>query len=282
MFDRFTEGARKAICLARNEARALRHALVGTEHLLLGLARERSGGAAVVLDRLDLDRESVRNEVRRLVPGGAPIPEGVLLSLTARGVEALAAAEKAARRSWRPGDPRTYIGTEHILVGLLSIPGCGASRVLDRLGRRDLACREVLRLLFAGKSPPKWSEWTAAPGTGPPGGDELAWLDAGKHLGKLTSSFLTQGLKPPLLAAPGPLPALPAAPTGSLCPRGHGAMDQLLRQGVHVAVCPRCLGTFFPPGELEKALRVLGATLAGPGAADELAKLLWRLLDPSE
>ena len=116
VFERFTERARQVVVLAQDEARALRDDHIGTEHLLLGLMREEPGVAARVLGEAGLDVDVVRDRIRAIVgerddpsPGAIPFSPG-----------AKAALEAALRESLDVG--HNFIGTEHILLGILRTP----------------------------------------------------------------------------------------------------------------------------------------------------------------
>jgi hypothetical protein len=126
VFERFTERARQVVVLAQEEARALRHNYIGTEHLLLGLLREEEGIAARVLGSLGLTVEEVRAQVARIVGPGDEVVTGQI-SLTPRAQKVL---EFALRESLSLG--HNYIGTEHILLGLVKeSEGVGARILLD-------------------------------------------------------------------------------------------------------------------------------------------------------
>ena len=112
MFERFTERARQVVVLAQDEARALRHNYIGTEHLLLGLLREEEGLAAGVLEALEVSLEEVRAEVARIIGSGEEVTTG-MIPFTPRGKKVL---ELALREALSLG--HNHIGTEHILLGL--------------------------------------------------------------------------------------------------------------------------------------------------------------------
>jgi ATP-dependent Clp protease ATP-binding subunit ClpC len=114
VFERFTEPARQVVVLAQDEARALKHNYIGTEHLLLGLLRERTGKAAQVLDSLDLALENVRAEVLRVVGPGTDVP-GSQMPFTPRAKLVL---ELALREALSLG--HDYIGPEHVLLGVVA------------------------------------------------------------------------------------------------------------------------------------------------------------------
>jgi hypothetical protein len=130
MTERFTERTKKVLSLAREEAARLRHEFIGTEHLLLGLVAEGSGVAAQVLARMEVDLARVRTAVEAVVqagPTGAKMPDKVFLTPRAkRAMDAAAATAKEMGHS--------YIGTEHLLMGLLREGEGVAARVLRDLG----------------------------------------------------------------------------------------------------------------------------------------------------
>ena len=130
MFERFTERARQVIVLAQEEARMLRHNYIGTEHLLLGLLREADGVAARVLGTLEVSLEEVRGEVTRIVGEGEHESQGQI-PFTPRAKKVL---ELALREALSLG--HNYIGTEHILLGLMRESEGVAARILERPGRR--------------------------------------------------------------------------------------------------------------------------------------------------
>ena len=114
VFERFTERARHVVVLAQEEARALGHQYIGTEHILLGLLREQEGMAARALGSLDITIEGVRGQVVRMVGSGEEVTSGQI-PFTQRAKKVL---ERALRESLSLG--HNYIGTEHILLGLIS------------------------------------------------------------------------------------------------------------------------------------------------------------------
>jgi ATP-dependent Clp protease ATP-binding subunit ClpC len=116
VFERFTERARHVVVLAQEEARALRHNYIGTEHILLGLLREEEGMAARVLESLEFTVEPVRDQVVRIVGSGEEVTTGQI-PFTPRTKKVL---ELALREALNLG--HNYIGTEHILLGLIAEP----------------------------------------------------------------------------------------------------------------------------------------------------------------
>ena len=144
MFDRLTENAQKVLKYAKQEAQRMGHQYIGTEHLLLGLVREGTGVAATVLQRLGLDPKRVRFEVEKVVKGGADlISSGREF---APGPRAKKVFEYAFEEAKRLG--QNYIGTEHILLGLLREEEGIAGQVLLRLGiELDEVQEAVMELL---------------------------------------------------------------------------------------------------------------------------------------
>src|SRR5262249_25624389 len=124
MFERFTERARQVVVLAQEEARTLKHNYIGTEHILLGLLREEEGLAARVLESLDITVERVRAQVVRIVGSGEEVTSGQI-PFTPRAKKVL---ELALREALSLG--HNYIGTEHILLGLVRENEGVAPRIL--------------------------------------------------------------------------------------------------------------------------------------------------------
>jgi ATP-dependent Clp protease ATP-binding subunit ClpC len=140
MFERFTERARLVVVLAQDEARTLKHNYIGTEHILLGLLREEEGLAAGVLDSLDIPVEEVRAQVARIVGQGDEVTTGQI-PFTPRAKKVL---ELALREALSLG--HNYIGTEHILLGLVrENEGVAARILLDFDADAEKICNELLR-----------------------------------------------------------------------------------------------------------------------------------------
>jgi len=143
VFERFTERARQVVVLAQDEARALGHRYIGTEHLLLGLLREEEGLAARALASLNVTIEEVRAKVERIVGRGEGDAETGQIPFTPRAKKTL---ELALRESQALG--HDYIGTEHILLGLARQDDGVAGQILSALGVDvDTIRRHVIRLL---------------------------------------------------------------------------------------------------------------------------------------
>ena len=128
MFNRFTERAQRVLFLAQEEAVRMGHAVVGTEHILLGLIREGDGFAAKVLGALGIDAGSVRQATEQVVGRGQGSP-GKELTLTPRGKKVLELSVEEARRMGH-----SYVGTEHLLLGLIREGEGVAAQVLNGLG----------------------------------------------------------------------------------------------------------------------------------------------------
>ncbi|MEJ7567579.1 MAG: ATP-dependent Clp protease ATP-binding subunit [Gaiellaceae bacterium] len=142
MFERFTERARQVVVLAQDEARALKHNYIGTEHILLGLLREEEGLAARVLESLDITVEEVRAQVARIVGQGDEVTTGQI-PFTPRAKKVL---ELALREALSLG--HNYIGTEHILLGLVrENEGVAARILLDFDADAEKIRNEIIRML---------------------------------------------------------------------------------------------------------------------------------------
>lgn len=160
MYEQFDEPARAAVAIAQDEARALGHGRVGTEHLLLGVLRARAGRGADVLRRLGVDHQAALAHVMRIEGLAEAPPEGEL-PLTARSQEAL---ELAMREAYELRAPS--VGTEHVLLGLLEEREGLAVRVLADAGLTPEGVRaELLKGVAAGAPAPAaaGSDGEAAP-----------------------------------------------------------------------------------------------------------------------
>ncbi len=149
MFERFTDRARKVMALANQEAQRFNHEYIGTEHILLGLVKEGSGVGANVLKNLDVDLRKVRLEVEKLVKSGPDMVTMGKLPQTPRAKKVIEYAIEEARNL-----NHNYVGTEHLLLGLLREHEGVAAQVLMNLGLKLEDVREeVLNLLGAGVDP---------------------------------------------------------------------------------------------------------------------------------
>jgi ATP-dependent Clp protease ATP-binding subunit ClpA len=175
MFERFTDRARRVVVLAQEEARMLNHAHIGTEHLLLGLVHEGQGVAARALEALGISLEAVRLEVEEVIGRGERPPSGHI-PFTPRAKKVL---ELSLRESNQLG--HQYIGTEHILLGLLREGEGVAAQVLVKMGADLNRVRQkVIELLHghSGERPPSGRGVRARSGGARSGGDILDLLDA--------------------------------------------------------------------------------------------------------
>src|SRR3974390_2015021 len=142
MFERFTDRARRVVVLAQQEARRLDHNYIGTEHILLGLVREGEGIAATALDQLGISLDAVRQQVEEIIGRGQQAPSGHI-PFTPRGKKVL---ELSLRESLQLG--HDYIGTEHILLGLVREGGGVAAQILVKLGAElNRVRQQVIQLL---------------------------------------------------------------------------------------------------------------------------------------
>src|SRR6266705_1617611 len=145
-FDKFTERARKVLSLAQEEAQRFQHNYIGTEHLLLGLVREGEGVAAKVLSNLGVELQTVRNAVEFIIGRGDRIVLGEI-GLTPRAKKVIELAIDEARRM-----NHHYIGTEHLLLGLIREGEGVAAGVLESLGiKLEQARKETLKMLDGGR-----------------------------------------------------------------------------------------------------------------------------------
>jgi ATP-dependent Clp protease ATP-binding subunit ClpC len=146
MYERFTDRARKVMQLANQEAQRFNHEYIGTEHVLLGLVKEGSGVAANVLKNLDVDLRRIRNEVEKIVQSGPDMVTMGKLPQTPRAKKVIEYAMEEARNL-----NHNYVGTEHLLLGLLREQEGVAAQVLMNLGLKLEDVREeVLNLLGHG------------------------------------------------------------------------------------------------------------------------------------
>ncbi|NLF08060.1 MAG: AAA family ATPase, partial [Pirellulaceae bacterium] len=154
MYERFTDRARKVMQLANQEAQRFNHEYIGTEHILLGLIKEGSGVAANVLKNLDVDLRKIRLEVEKLVQSGPDMVTMGKLPQTPRAKKVIEYSMEEARNL-----NHNYVGTEHILLGLLREQEGVAAQVLMNLGLRLEDVREeVLNLLGHGMEGAEGSE----------------------------------------------------------------------------------------------------------------------------
>ncbi|MGI6574283.1 MAG: ATP-dependent Clp protease ATP-binding subunit [bacterium] len=148
MYARFTQRAQRVLVLAQEEARRLQYPYIGTEHILLGLIREGTGVAAKVLTELGLDAEKIRKEVEQIIgPGNGTIAEEI--SFTPRAKRVIELAIDEGRRLGH-----NYVGTEHLLLGLIREGEGVAAQVLHNLGADlEKARSQIIQFMGQGKQP---------------------------------------------------------------------------------------------------------------------------------
>jgi ATP-dependent Clp protease ATP-binding subunit ClpC len=144
MFERFTDRARRVVVLAQEEARMLNHNYIGTEHILLGLIHEGEGVAAKALESLGISLEAVRSQVEEIIGQGQAAPTGHI-PFTPRAKKVL---ELSLREALQLG--HNYIGTEHILLGLIREGEGVAAQVLQKLGADLNRVRQQVIQLLSG------------------------------------------------------------------------------------------------------------------------------------
>jgi ATP-dependent Clp protease ATP-binding subunit ClpC len=144
VFERFTDRARRVVVLAQEEARLLNHNYIGTEHILLGLIHEGEGVAARALESMGINLESVRSQVVEIIGQGAQAPSGHI-PFTPRAKKVL---ELSLREALQLG--HNYIGTEHILLGLIREGEGVAAQVLQKLGAELHKVRQTVIQLLSG------------------------------------------------------------------------------------------------------------------------------------
>ncbi|HEX3600048.1 MAG TPA: Clp protease N-terminal domain-containing protein, partial [Lacipirellulaceae bacterium] len=167
MYERFTDRARKVMQLANQEAQRFNHEYIGTEHVLLGLIKEGSGVAANVLKNLDVDLRKIRLEVEKLVQSGPDMVTMGKLPQTPRAKKVIEYSMEEARNL-----NHNYVGTEHILLGLLREQEGVAAQVLMNLGLKLEEVREeVLNLLGHGIEGAEGTERGGRGGVGEEGGE---------------------------------------------------------------------------------------------------------------
>ncbi|MBQ2820354.1 MAG: ATP-dependent Clp protease ATP-binding subunit [Thermoguttaceae bacterium] len=181
MYERFTDRARKVLQLANQEAQRLNHEYIGTEHILLGLVKEGSGVAANVLKNMDVDLAKIRREVEKLVNQGTDMIAMGKLPQTPRAKKAIEYAVEEARNF-----SHTYVGTEHLLLGLLREEEGVAAQVLLNLGLSlDRVRDQILELMGNGKD----SAERSAASVGGPSADTDSPKPSGKSKTPALDSF---------------------------------------------------------------------------------------------
>src|SRR5881396_757130 len=177
VFERFSDRARRVVVLAQEEARMLNHNYIGTEHILLGLSHEGEGVAAKALESVGVSLGAVRSQVEEIIGRGQSEPSGHI-PFTPRAKKVL---ELSLRESLQLG--HNYIGTEHILLGLIREGEGVAAQVLVKLGADLSRVRQQVIQLLSGYS-------GAGPQGGAPGSGEKAGATAGGTGGETPSGSL--------------------------------------------------------------------------------------------
>jgi ATP-dependent Clp protease ATP-binding subunit ClpC len=177
MFERFTDRARRVVVLAQEEARMLNHNYIGTEHILLGLIHEGEGVAAKALESLNISLEAVRQQVEEIIGQGQAAPTGHI-PFTPRAKKVL---ELSLREALQLG--HNYIGTEHILLGLIREGEGVAAQVLQKLGADLNRVRQTVIQLLSGYTGGKGEQTPGGQGESGPQGSMV--LDQLAREGKL-------------------------------------------------------------------------------------------------
>jgi ATP-dependent Clp protease ATP-binding subunit ClpC len=216
VFERFTDRSRRVVVLAQEEARMLNHNYIGTEHILLGLIHEGEGVAARALEALNISLDAARRRVEEIIGQGQADPRGHI-PFTPRAKKVL---ELSLREALQLG--HNYIGTEHLLLGLIREGEGVASQVLQELGADLNRVRQTVIQLLSG--------YTA--------GSEGPSVEGGAEMAELTTEV-----------AQSSEPIGDDAPT---CPNCFGALDETLAVralettaegepfSVKIAYCRRC------------------------------------------
>ncbi|WP_339909318.1 Clp protease N-terminal domain-containing protein, partial [Symmachiella dynata] len=192
MYERFTDRARKVMQLANQEAQRFNHEYIGTEHILLGLVKEGSGVAANVLKNLDVDLRKIRLEVEKIVQSGPDMVTMGKLPQTPRAKKVIEYSMEEARNL-----NHNYVGTEHILLGLLREQEGVAAQVLMNLGLKLEDVREeVLNLLGHGLEGAESGERSPAAGSPKAGKSKTPALDS---FGRDLTELAKQGKLDPVI-----------------------------------------------------------------------------------
>jgi ATP-dependent Clp protease ATP-binding subunit ClpC len=150
MFERFTDRARRVVVLSQEEARRLNHNYIGTEHVLLGLLQEHEGIAARVLISLGVSLDDARSQVEGIIGHGTQVPGSDHIPFTPRAKKVL---ELSLREALQLG--HDYIGTEHLLLGLIREGEGVAAQVLVRLGAQLSQVRSAVIHALEGSTEPE-------------------------------------------------------------------------------------------------------------------------------
>ncbi len=181
MFERFTERSRRVVVLAQEEARMLNHNYIGTEHILLGLIHERDSLAARVIETLGVTQAAARAEIREMIGEGGSAPTGHI-PFTPRAKKVLELSLREALDL-----KKDYIGTEHILLGLIRERDGVGAQILERLGASPGSVRQRVGEL-TGKEPdpadPAESDIPFAVSSWPRGSTSIRGEKLGEKLGE--------------------------------------------------------------------------------------------------
>jgi ATP-dependent Clp protease ATP-binding subunit ClpA len=172
MFERFTDSARRVIVLAQDEALALNHNYIGTEHLLLGVIGEPRGLGGRILESFGLSHASIRADVLAKIGSGDKPPDATRLPFTPRAKKVLELSLREALELHHD-----YIGTEHLVLGLLQ-EGSGVAAVIltERCGSREAVRRAVRAALPAARAAAETRPWASQPAAPVPGAGSEAQL----------------------------------------------------------------------------------------------------------
>jgi GNAT superfamily N-acetyltransferase len=195
MFKRFTDRARRVVVLAQEEARTLNHNYIGTEHILLGLIRESDGVGAKALESLGISLQAVRAQVEELIGRGQHTPSGHI-PFTPRSKKVL---ELSLRESVQLG--HDYIGTEHILLGLIREGDGVAAQVLVQLGADPNRVRQQVIQLISSQPPQSDEAMKVRPREDTDRPAALAYLTRHNHARVARQGELLEPLDHPALLA---------------------------------------------------------------------------------
>ncbi len=225
MFERFTDRARRVVVLAQEEARRLNHDYIGTEHILLGLIREGEGVAARALESLGISLEVVRQQVEEIIGRGQHGAPGHI-PFTPRAKKVL---ELSLREANAPG--HDYIGTEHILLGLIREGSGVAAQVLVKLGA-DLnrVRQQVVQLLYGHQGKDVTGKGLPLPG------DPLTRVDSLDH--RLAAIERWVGLRPDLEDLDQEIARVRRAKEAAIDQPGFRGLRRAARPGEATAGCP--------------------------------------------